>query len=451
MSVPTKSTAVVKAGEAAHYSLACLACGKRFADTEQGFLLACDESHAPALLRAEYTAGRLEIERELEGIFRYAGWLPVRRALPGAQAPVVFRSERLASRLGLERLYIGFSGWWPEKNARLSSCSFKELEALSICARIPAHERRTMMIASAGNTGRSFLQIASEQGIKVCVVVPESALPAMWITAPKHPDVVLAALEGDADYSDAIRLAALLAELPECYAEGGARNVARRDGMGVVVLAAAEVTGEIPAHYVQAVGSGTGGIAAWEMSQRLLADGGYGRRNMRLHFVQNEPFTIMTDAWNRSSRELPELPEAEAREQISRLHSPVLSNRHPPYALQGGVYDALTAANGAMYAVSNDEAREAGALFTDSEGCDLDPAAEVALAGLIQAVEKGNIPPADSVLFNATGGGYRRLAEDRQAQQLEPDIRFTMEDLEKGTAAAKLRERVSSRKADTRR
>jgi cysteate synthase len=425
-----------------HYRLYCLACGRQFADTERGFLLACDREHDPALLRADYTARRLDIDQEQAGIFRYARWLPVRRALRGAHAPVVFRSVRLGSRLGLERLYIGFSGYWPEKKARLSTCSFKELEALSICARIPRREQRTMIISSAGNTGRAFLQIASEQGIPVCVVVPESALPAMWITTAKHPNVILAALQGGADYSDAIRLASVLSALPECYAEGGARNVARRDGMGTVVLAAAEAMGEIPRHYVQAVGSGTGGIAAWEMSLRLLADGGFGRRTMRLHFVQNEPFTIMTDAWNSGSRELPQLPAAEARQRIGRLHSPVLSNRNPPYGLRGGVYDALTATCGAMYAVSNSEARQAGDLFTETEGCDLDPAAEVALAGLIQAVNRGNISAGETVLFNATGGGYRQLAAERQALRLDPDILFTMGDLESGAVTGKFRNRL---------
>lgn len=427
------------AGGPAHYRLSCPACGKQFADTEQGFLLACDEAHGPALLRAEYRARRLEIEPERAGIFRYAGWLPVRRAFDNAQGPVVFRSERLGPRLGLQRLAVAFSGWWPEKNARLSSCSFKELEALSICARIPARERRTMVIASAGNTGRAFLQIASEQSIPVCVVVPASALPAMWTTVPKHPAALLAVLDGGADYADAIRLASVLSALPECYDEGGARNVARRDGMGTVLLAAAEALGEIPRHYVQAVGSGTGGIAAWEMSRRLLADGRFGRRGMRLHFVQNEPFAVMADAWNAGSRELPELPAAEAKERIARLHSPVLSNRTPPYAVRGGVYDALAASEGTMVAVSGREARQAGALFAETEGCDLDPAAEVALAGLIRGVERGAIPRGETVLFNATGGGARRLAADRRALRPAADILFTLQDLENGAAVKKFR------------
>ncbi|NIR81344.1 MAG: cysteate synthase, partial [Gemmatimonadetes bacterium] len=73
--------------------------------------------------------------------------------------------------------------------------------------------------------------------------------------------------------------------------EGGVRNVARRDGMSTSVLEFARLTGEMPVHYVQAVGSGTGGIAAYEAGLRLRDDGRFGERLPRLHLVQNAPFT----------------------------------------------------------------------------------------------------------------------------------------------------------------
>ena len=68
-----------------------------------------------------------------------------------------------------------------------------------------------------------------------------------------------------------------------------------------------------------------------------------------------------------------------------------------------------------MYAVSNEEAGEAGRLFESLEGCDLDPAAEVALAGLVRAVAQGKVRRKESVLLNLTGGGARRLVRDDPA------------------------------------
>ncbi len=404
-----------------HYTLRCVLCGKEYPEPDDPFLLDCGAGHPPSLLRAEYSAKSMAVNASAPGIFRYADWLPVRRHLPADGRPAVYRSDRLAAALGLKKLFISFSGWWPEKGARLSTCSFKELEALSVCARVPAGCARTMVVASAGNTGRAFLQTGSAHGIAILVVVPESALPDMWLTVEKAPCVKLAVLK-DGDYFDAITLAGAISGLDGYFSEGGAKNVARRDGMGTVLLAAAEEIGEAPAHYFQAVGSGTGGIAAWEMSRRL----GSGRT--RLHLVQNEPFALMTAAWTGGRRTLPGLDDDEARKGISLLHSRVLSNRRPPYGIAGGVFDALTESGGRMYAASNGEARAAGKLFRTMEGADLDPAAEVALAGLIKAVRAAAIRPEDCILFNATGGGTDRLEAEGGVRHVRPDYAFTSKD-----------------------
>ena len=114
----------------------------------------------------------------------------------------------------------------------------------------------------------------------------------------------LAVLDGGADYADAIALGNDISAADGYYPEGGAKNAARRDGMGAVLLAAAQETGRIPDHYFQAVGSGTGAIAAWEMSLRLLEDGRFGGKKMTLHLAQNAPFTPMTDAWEAGTRVL---------------------------------------------------------------------------------------------------------------------------------------------------
>jgi cysteate synthase len=405
-----------------HYRLSCLQCGKLFDDPQEPFLLSCSEGHRPALLRAVYEERRLPIDAQEAGLFRYRRWLPIRRTWPGSGGPVVFQSSGLAAHLKLDALFLAFSGFWPERGAALESCSFKELEALSVGARLPSGEERTLVVSSAGNTGRAFLQAFSRHGLPALVVVPENALPQMWITGVRHPAVRLAVVRGGGDYLDAIEVGNRIAALPGFYPEGGARNVARRDGMGTVALAAAEALGESPRHYFQAVGSGTGAIAAWEMSLRLRQDGRFGDWLPRLHLVQSEPFAILRDAWEAGSRELPAMEEQEAKRRIARIHSPVLSNRNPPYALGGGVFDALQDSGGQTYAVSCEEAGEAGRLFESLEGCDLDAAAEVALAGLVRAVAQGKVRRKESVLLNLTGGGARRLVRDIRRTRVHPDV-----------------------------
>jgi cysteate synthase len=420
-----------------HYRLECLDRHELLDEGERGFTLANPSASRPALLRAVYDDPRFAPRSGEPGIFRYRAWLPVRRSLGGAGGAVARRSDSLARHLGMDALWLIFSGYRPEIGATLETCSFKELEALSVLARIPEGESRSLVVASAGNTGRSFLQVASRYGFRVTVVVPERALSAIWTTVDRARQARLVALGGGADYYDAIALAELIAAQEGFYPEGGARNVARRDGMGSTLLAAAEAMGEIPAHYVQAVGSGTGGIGAWEMAMRLRA-AGLGGGGCRLHLVQNEPFTPMVDAWRAGSRELHALEPADARRRIEALYAPVLSNRKPPYGIVGGVFDALAESLGEMYAVSREEAVAAGELHERLEGCDLDPAAAVALAGMIRALDDDMIGRSDTVVLNLTGGGRRLLDAEGRIRPASPDIVFSPREVNARDVARKL-------------
>lgn len=401
-----------------NYHLRCTACGEEYADDR--FRLTCDRDHRPALLRTEYGSKKLRVRPELPGMFKYADFLPVDRTLDVQGAPVTFRSEALAGRLGLENLYVIFNGYWPEREAFMHTASFKELEAPSVLSRVPRDHGGTIVVASAGNTGRAFAHICSQNGLPLLLVVPEENAREIWSPNPYGDSVKLVLASGGSDYFDAITLAGRIVDLPGFFPEGGAANVARRDGMAVTVLDAACAAGRIPDHYFQAVGSGTGGIAAWESAVRLEQDGSFGKNRMKLHLAQNHPFVPMTDAWNRGSRELGTLPEREAKEQIHHIRAKVLSNRKPPYGVSGGVFDCLDASGGAMYAVTNREIADAMALFERLEGIDIHPAGGTALGALVQAVRSGAVDPGDCVALNITGGGEKRVKEHFDVHYLEP-------------------------------
>ena len=423
-----------------HYDLACPVCGRRFRDSPNDFLLSCPEPHAPALLKAVYRQKRFAAHPEHSGVFRFFDWLPIRRKLRGAPGPVVYRSRKLGSFLGLRNLFIIFNGFWPEKGAFMETCTFKELEAQAVCGRVEQDWESRLVVSSAGNTARAFLQACSRYDVPALVVVPGHSLPLLWATAQPKPFVRLAVLEGEADYSDAIALGNGIAGLEGYYSEGGAKNAARRDGMGTALLSAVEEAGEIPHHYFQAVGSGTGAIAAWEMNERLVEDGRFGARKMKLHLAQNAPFTPMVDAWEAGSRTLAGTDEASARKRVRSIRAQVLANRNPPYSLAGGLYDALRETSGFMYRVTNDESTRAGHLFAEHEQCDIDPAAEVAVASLLQARAAGRIGSEDVVALNITGGGRNKLQAHREIGLLTPDVRFTLADLGHKEPGARIRE-----------
>jgi len=421
------------------YALRCVECGKVFEDSETGFLLSCDEEHGPSLLQADYTVPDFNLDNSYSGIYRFREWLPIRRCFDCSPNTVIVQSEALSEILGIEDLHFAFNGYWPEKGGNMMTASFKELEAAAVLARIPDGEQRAMVVASAGNTGRAFLEYATCANLPIVVVVPEFALPRMWGSRSKGKNCKLIVLRG-ADYFDAIELSEIIAASPGFFAEGGAKNVARRDGMGTVILSAAAELERIPDHYFQAVGSGTGAIATWEMAWRLTADGRYGQGIPRLHLSQNTPFTIIADAWQKQQRELLEMSVEEARSQAKAVYATVLSNRKPPYSLSGGLFDAMCDSHGVMYVVSEEEAKAAGQCFASAEGIDLDPAAEVALASLFKAVAVETVGKEDCVLVNLTGGGAKRLAAEKRQVAFTPDLVFSKEEVTQEIVREKIAE-----------
>jgi cysteate synthase len=429
---PAPTRGVRRAAAATHYQLRCPVCGAQLEDSPGDFLLSCPERHAPALLRAVYQEKRFVVHAERTGVFRYSDWLPVRRLLPGAFGPAAYWSKGLARLLGLEKLLVIFNGWWPEKGALMETCTFKELEAQAVCGRVVEDWTASLVVSSAGNTARAFHHACARYWVPTLIVVPGASLPMLWRTGGPSASVRLAVLEGGADYADAIALGNDIAKTRGFYSEGGARNAARRDGMGTALLSAVEQAQRIPDHYFQAVGSGTGAIAAWEMSLRLLEDGRFGDRRMRLHLSQNAPFTPIADAWDAGTRLIAEPPAAEARARARAIHAQVLANRNPPYSLVGGLYDALLDTRGHVYRVTDAQAQSAGRLFELHEGIDIDPAAEVAVGSLLQAVSLGRVGARDLVALNVTGGGTRGLRAAKRTEALTPDAVFTMEQLENG-------------------
>ena len=377
--------------------------GREFEDS--GWTLADPESESPSLVRAVYENKLFTPREELDGIYRYAGWMPVKRILKNSSAPVTYKSKGLASFLGLENLYITFSGSNPKFGPNMGSCSFKETEAYSILARMEAYERRILVVQSAGNTARAFAQICSDNRIPVVICVPQDNLHDLWFRKPLRKCVKLVAVPHGCDYYDAISLGEKLSTDPGFLLEGGAKNIARRDGMGTTILSCVEQMGRIPDAYFQAVGSGTGAIAAWENACRLADDGRFGPNKMRVYVAQNAPFTLMYDAWKAGTRELPQMTPEEGRGKSERILATVLSNRKPPYSIAGGLYDVLKESNGDFFLATNNDIFYWLLQFRNKEGYELLPAACVAVAALAQAVSDGKVKKDDYIMLNCTGGG----------------------------------------------
>lgn len=407
------------------YTLKCVATDHEFEDA--GWTLEYKQCSEPSLVRTVYAKKQLEVKDDSYGLYKFCDWLPIGRMLKGSAAPVTYRSEGLARHIGLDNLFITLNGYCPERGAAMTTCSFKETEAYSVCGRAAAGEERILVVASAGNTARAFAKVCSENNIKLLLSVPADNLSAMWFEKPLAPCVKLIACDRGGDYFDAIRLSDMLLKSPRFYAEGGAKNVARRDGMGTTVLSAVTTIGRIPDYYFQGVGSGTGAIAAWEANMRLVEDGRFGSNMMRLMVSQNAPFVPMYDAWRADSRDMLPYAADKARRDAGIIDAKVLSNRKPPYSLRGGLYDALKATNGDVLTATNAQVRKAARLFEELEGVDIHPAAGVAVASLIKQVADGKIASDAYVMLNITGAGEKRFREEHDLVYLEPSHVFPLD------------------------
>lgn len=398
------TTPIVQVRTTRNYKLKCSVCAREYED--DGVLLECSREHESSLLVSHYKNDRFEISRHDVGLFRYRPWLPIVREFTDAAGPITYKSRHLGAFLRLSNLWISFNGYWPEKGAELRTATFKELEAYTVLSRIGDTSDHVLVVASAGNTASAFAYVCSKHKIPCLIIIPASALISMQFDHILDTSVRIVVLTDPADYNDAIRLANSCARHPGFVSEGGVKNVARRDGIGTTILNAFEALGRLPDFYFQAIGSGTGAIAAKEASMRVANCIKQGSTLPKLMLSQNLPFAPMYQSWKMRSRELCQLSPSFAKAKIRETLAKVLSNVNPPYSVRGGVYDSVVETEGQISAVANEEVLRAIQVFAATEGIDIEPAAGVAVANLINSVKSRSIPRTHMCCFTSLEEGF---------------------------------------------
>ncbi len=404
-----------------HYTLTCTASQKRFADTPNahGSFLLQSPTDNEALLRTHYSKPLAIGDTTQKGLFAFS-WLPKTYEFPSTSHPVTYKSTKLSKHLGLSHLYVTYSGYNPDIGAYNHTGTFKEFEAIGVFARQGYQTQTQLVLASAGNTARAFCEIGSKLHAKVVIVMPRAALQDLWTTSPKHPNIRVLAVDGS--YNDAIRLAKRISQYEGCIAEGGVYNVGRRDALATTFLSAVACMKRIPDHYIQAIGSGSGAISAWESSIRLQELGMYNTSHAStqypqpssktrsghpiIHVAQNAPFAPVVDSWNAHSKTLRALQHKDEQASLGPIYARVLANNNPPYSIAGGLYHMLCDCEGYAYACTNEEGRQAGMLFEQLEGFRVSASSEIALAALHKACTQGRISGDDYIMLNITGGNY---------------------------------------------
>lgn len=414
----------------ASYRLVCVQCG--FSTREDRHRVHCPQCGPGSFLRTHYESD-LRLRGPVDEFASYRSWLsfPLSFPLEGMRIGCL-RAHELGEKMGLSNLWVLLSCWAPERGATLPTGTFKTLEAAGVMMRVLEQTDRTLIVSSAGNAGNAVLEFGTRFGVPAVVIIPQSACADMRVSEDPGPHSPLLICLEESTYPDAICMVGRIVDrFPEkLVREGGAYNVARRDAMGVPVLRAVQATGRIPDHYVQAVGSGTGGIAAWEAVMRLRGNGGFRRAPMKLHLVQNTPFTPMVDAWKSGNCTVRVMGPREAYEKLEQTYSRVLANADPPWSVAGGVREAVRSTDGDMVAVTNREAREHTDLIAGTLGIEPCPETGVAAAGLARQRAKGLIGRDDLVLLHATGGGLTRSIVDLDKRPYPASLTVGRDDVE---------------------
>lgn len=402
------------------YELVCNNCQTRY-PSDSGYRLECCPD---GLLIAEYPR-QLAIDEQASGLWKFRSWLPVESQGGIAASSVCFPAPELGSAIGLDDLWVSFNGYWPERGGACPTGSFKDLEVAPTLQRLLECGAPGLVVATAGNTGRSFAHFGGMIGYPVVVVVAEQHLSRIWRPGlPQAESTVVIALR-NADYGDATNVVGQATPRIGWQREGGVRNVARRDGIGTLLLEAVSVMGAMPDHYVQAVSGGPGPIGVGEMSRRLVDDGRFGTTMPRVHLVQNIEHRPIVQAWRhgRNQLEPQDFPAGPVE-----VYSDVLVNRAPAYGIRGGLRELLENTNGQAHAVSGAAAGEAAELARQTLGIDIMAPAAVALAGLREAAANGEIGRSDRVLLAITGGGVERLAADVELHQPHYVVRLDIDE-----------------------
>ena len=370
-----------------------------------------------ALLVTEYST-QLNVDNSRKGMLKFQDWLPNIETSQQNAGTTTYKANELGARIGMSNLWVTFHGYWPEKEGMCPTGSFKDMEAVPTIMRLKEKGCKGMICASAGNTARAFSYFCGLENFPLIVIVGKDHAERLYLPENHPHDSVKLIVIEDGDYYDAKMFSKKIApHLDSWQMEGGIHNVARRDGIGSLIIDAAYAIGKLPMHYFQGIGGGPGPVGVHEMAKRLIDTGLFEGPAPRQHVSQNEEHCPIHNAWHARR---PHLEDSDFPDEEVEVFSDYLLNKAPAYQVKGGVYDTMVESNGQTYIVSKEDAQEAKEMFESIEGIDIMSPAAVALASVIQALENGDIEADDCTVLNISGGGIGRMKSDMDIVQIKP-------------------------------
>ena len=376
----------------AFIGLQCHLCKTSF---PAGATYVCDRCLGPLEPVYDYGAIRLtrdQIEKRPKNLWRYRELLPItgepRTGFNSGFTPLV-RCDRLAERLGVRELYI------KDDSVNHPTLSYKDRVVSVAATRAVELGFKVLACASTGNLANSVAAHAARLGMECCVFIPDT-LEAAKILGSAIFNPTILAINGN--YDDVNRLCTQVADrygwgfvninLRAYYAEG-----AKTLGFEIVE----QLGWKYPEHLVSPVAGGTL-LPRIVRGLRELREVGLVEGDLpRVYAAQAAGCAPVVHALDTGL----EHPEPVRPNTIAKS----LAIGNPADGYQ--VIQSVKATGGTGSAVTDAEIVDAIRLLAETEGIFTEPAGGTTLAAAIDLVERGIIPPDESIVVCVTGNGYK--------------------------------------------
>jgi len=331
---------------------------------------------------------------------RSVGWTPV------------YKPPRLAGELGVKNL-------WLKDESSNPSASFKDRASALLIARASEINAEVIVTASTGNAGAALACMAAAAGQKAVIFAPKTTLPAKVAQLLVYGSQVILV---DGSYDDAAALAVEASDAFGWYCRNTGYNPFTAEGKKTAALEIWEqilLTTKMSKPFTVFVPVGDGNIISGihKGFKDLLALG-WLEHMPRIFGVQSEGSAAIANAF------------LEGTEDIQPISSDTLADSISVDIPSDGLraLRAATQTNGAYIKVADEDILQAIAAL-GKVGIFSEPAAASAYAGLVQAVEGGQINTGDPVVVMLTGSGLKDVRAAMQAVGEAPVIKPSLEAL----------------------
>ncbi|MDE2665024.1 MAG: threonine synthase [Acidobacteriota bacterium] len=377
--------------------LECSACEKILPPRQLINLCPCG---SPLLVRYDLSAVRAKLSRKVLGsrphtMWRYRELLPpgnshARISLGEGGTPLV-DAERLASSLGLSRLWIKDEGTNP-------TGSFKARGLSAAVTMAKALGAENLAIPSAGNAGGALAAYAAQAGLQAHVFMPRDVPPANRIeceTLGAHIHLV------DGLITDCGRLVARESKDNGWFDVATLKEPYRIEGKKTLGLELAEqLRWRLPDVIIYPTGGGTGLVGMWKAFNEMRQLGWIDSKQPKMVSVQAVGCAPVVRAFEQGHSRC---------EPWSSAATLAAGLRVPRAIGDFLILEILRQSGGTAVAVTDEEMLADARAMGRSEGLFVCPEGGATLAALKKLIRSGFVRPSDEVVLFNTGSGLKYL------------------------------------------